>query len=148
MVNISSGAYNMTISAAEMTEGATVMTQTGFIAGFGSFGGMFLSICLSFFSLTTIVGWYFFAESNVKLIFNSRVSTINMFKAFVLTALVVGTMIDPTFVWQLADMSMGIMAIPNLIALFILSKEVKEILDDYDSCLVSGNIHWKYEYEE
>ena len=148
MVNISSGAYDMTISAAQMTEGATIMTQTGFASGFGTFGGMFLSICLSFFSLTTIVGWYFFAESNVKLIFSSKTSTINIFKAFVLTALVVGTMIEATFVWQLADMSMGIMAIPNLIALFFLSKEVKEILDDYDSCVSSGNIHWKYEYEE
>ena len=148
MVNLSSGAYDMTISAAEMTEGATIMTQTGFASGFGSFGGMFLSICLSFFSLTTIVGWYFFAESNVKLVFNSKTSTINIFKAFVLTALVAGTMIEATFVWQLADMSMGIMAIPNLIALFFLSKEVKELLDDYDSCVSEGNIHWNYEYED
>lgn len=147
MVNLSSGAYNLNISAAEMTESATIMTQNGFAAGFGSFGGMFLSICLSFFSLTTIIGWYFFAESNVKLIFNSKRTTINMFKVFVLTALVVGTIIDATFVWALADMSMGIMAVPNLIALFILSKEVREILDDYDSCVESGNIHWEYEYQ-
>lgn len=147
MVNISSGAYNMGISAAEMTEGATIMTQNGFAAGFGSFGGMFLSICLSFFSLTTIIGWYFFAESNVKLVINSNPVTINVFKGLVLTALIGGTMIDPTFVWALADMSMGIMAVPNLIALFFLSKEVKEILDDYDSCVEKGNIKWSYEYE-
>ena len=147
MVNISSGAYNMGISAAEMTESATIMTQNGFAAGFGSFGGMFLSICLSFFSLTTIIGWYFFAESNVKLVINSNPITINVFKALVLTALIGGTMIEPTFVWALADMSMGIMAVPNLIALFFLSKEVKEILDDYDSCVEKGNIKWTYEYE-
>ena len=148
MVNISSGAYNMGISAAEMTEAATVMTQNGFAAGFGSFGGMFLSICLSFFSLTTIIGWYFFAESNVRFIFNSKAITINTFKGLTLTALVVGTVIDPTFVWELADMSMGIMAIPNLIALFMLSKEVKEILDDYDSCVEIDDIHWEYEYQD
>nr|WP_300003600.1 sodium:alanine symporter family protein [Tissierella sp.] len=147
MVNLASGSYNLNISAAEMTKNATVMTQNGFIAGFGSFGGMFLSICLSFFSLTTIIGWYFFAESNVKLVINSKTSTINIFKALVLTALVFGTTVEPTFVWALADMSMGIMAIPNLIALLFLSKEVKAVLDDYDSCVRNKDISWEYEYE-
>lgn len=147
MVNLASGAYNGSIPAAQMVEGATIMTQNGFAAGFGTFGGMFLSICLSFFSLTTIVGWYFFAESNVKNILSTNSVTINAFKGIVLTALVVGTLIDPTFVWELADMSMGIMAVPNIIALFLLSKEVKFILDDYDSKVLSGNIHWNYEYQ-
>ena len=147
MVNLSSGSYNLNISAAEMTKNATVMTQNGFIAGFGSFGGMFLSICLSFFSLTTIIGWYFFAESNVKLVINSKKITINIFKVLVLMALVFGTTVNPTFVWALADMSMGIMAIPNLIALLFLSKEVKEILEDYDLCVKNKDISWQYEYE-
>lgn len=148
MINLVSGAYNPNIPAAEMVEGATIMTQNGFAAGFGSFGGMFLSICLSFFSLTTIVGWYFFAESNVKFVFNSKPITVNTFKAFALTALVIGTMIDATFVWELADMFMGLMAIPNIIVLFLLSKEVKEILYDYDKCVENGHIHWEYQYQE
>lgn len=147
MVNLASGAYNPNISALEMTEKATVMTQSGFASGFGTFGGMFLSICLAFFSLTTIVGWYYFAESNVKMVFNSKSITINLFKAVSITSLAFGTMIDATFVWKLADMFMGIMAIPNIIALFLLSKEVRAILDDYDSCVLKGDIHWNYEYE-
>lgn len=140
MVNLASGSYNPNIPAVEMTEAATIMTQYGFASGFGTFGGMFLSICLSFFSLTTIVGWYFFAESNVKMVFNSKARTLTIFKAVVITALVAGTMIDATFVWKLADMFMGIMAIPNLIALFLLSKEVRVILDDYDSKVYKGII--------
>jgi alanine or glycine:cation symporter, AGCS family len=148
MVNIASGAYNPNISAAEMTKGATVMTQNGFASQFGSFGGMFLSICLSFFALTTIVGWYFFAEANVKFVFNSKPATVNTFKAIAITALVVGTMIDATFAWQLADLFMGLMALPNIIALFFLSKDVKEILADYDSCVEKGNIYWEYEYQD
>ena len=147
MVNIVSGAYNPNISAAEMTQGAIMMTQNGFTVGFGSFGGIFLSVCLSFFSLTTIIGWYFFAESNVKFVFNSKAITLNIFKVFVIIALVVGIMMDPTFVWKLTDMFIGIMAIPNIIVLFLLSKEVREILDDYDSCVEKGNIHWEYQYQ-
>ncbi|QQY79523.1 AGCS family alanine or glycine:cation symporter [Keratinibaculum paraultunense] len=145
MVNITSGAYNTNISAAEMAKGATVMTQNSFAVGFGSLGGMFLSVCLSFFALTTIVGWYFFAEANVKFVFNSKPRTINIFKTIALIALILGTMIDADFAWQLADMFMGIMAVPNIIALFFLSKDVKEILDDYDRCVEKGKIHWDYE---
>ncbi len=140
MVNLTAGSYNPNIQAVEMTKTATIMTQNGFAAGFGAFGGMFLSICLSFFSLTTIVGWYFFAESNVKMVFNSKARTLNIFKVIVISALVVGTFIDATFVWELADMFMGIMAIPNILALFLLSKEIRAILDDYDSCAVKGAI--------
>ena len=147
MVNLVSGAYNPNISASKMTQGATMMTQSGFTAGFGSFGGMFLAVCLSFFSLTTIIGWYFFAESNVKFVFNSKAITLNIFKVFVIMALIVGTMIDATFVWELTDMFIGIMAIPNIIVLFLLSKEVREILDDYDLCVEKGNIHWEYQYQ-
>lgn len=147
MVNLASGSYDLSLSAAEMTKSATVMTQSGFATGFGVFGGMFLSICLSFFSLTTIIGWYFFAESNVKMLINSRNITITTFKGIVLTALVVGTLIDATFVWELADMAMGIMALPNIIALFLLSKEVKEILDGYDLGVKNNNLYWEYDYQ-
>lgn len=141
MVNLTAGSYNPNIPSVQMTEAATIMTQYGFASGFGTFGGMFLSICLSFFSLTTIVGWYFFAESNVKMVFNSKARTLNIFKIIVITALVLGTMIDATFVWKLADMFMGIMAIPNILALFLLSKEVRAMLDDYDSCVVKDNFY-------
>ena len=56
-------------------------------------------------------------------------------------------MIDSGFAWQLADMFMGIMALPNIIALFLLSKEVVEILNDYDSCVKRGQIGWEYHYQ-
>ncbi len=147
MINITSGAYNSSIPAIEMSKEATIMTQNSFAAGFGSLGGMFLSICLSFFALTTIVGWYFFAEANVKFVFNSKPITINIFKAIALIALILGTVMDATFAWQLADMFMGMMAVPNIVALFFLSKEVKEILEDYDRCLEEGHIHWDYEHK-
>lgn len=147
MVNMASGSYDPTIPASVMVQSGTVMTQNGFALNFGKFGGMFLSICLSFFSLTTIVGWYFFAESNVKYMFNGKSSTINTFKIISITALVAGTMIQPEFVWELADMSMGLMALPNIIALFALAKEVKFIIEDYDAKVLKGNVYWEYEYQ-
>jgi AGCS family alanine or glycine:cation symporter len=148
MVNTATGAYNSTIPASVMVESATVMTQNAFTLNFGSVGGMFLSVCLSFFSLTTIIGWYFFAESNVKFLFNTKPVTLNAFKVIVIASLIIGTLIDATFVWELVDMTVGLMAIPNIIALFALSKDVRSILDDYDSKVLSGNISWEYKYQE
>ena len=147
MVNLTSGSYSVGVSAAEMTASATVMTQMGFASGFGIFGGMFLSTCLSFFSLTTIVGWYFFAESNVKLVFNSKALTLNVFKAVVIGALVTGTLIDATFVWKLADLFMGIMALPNIIAILLMSREVVEILNHYGSTQETVEALPKFEAE-
>lgn len=147
MVNTATGAYNSTIPASVMAESATVMTQNAFALNFGSVGGMFLSVCLSFFSLTTIIGWYFFAESNVKFLFNAKPVTLNTFKVIVIASLIIGTLIDATFVWELVDMTVGLMAIPNIIALFVLSKDVRSILDDYDSKVLSGNISWEYKYQ-
>lgn len=147
MVNTAAGSYNSTIPASVMAESATVMTQNAFTLNFGSVGGMFLSVCLSFFSLTTIIGWYFFAESNVKFLFNAKPVTLNTFKVIVIASLIIGTLIDATFVWELVDMTVGLMAIPNIIALFALSKDVRSILDDYDSKVLSGNISWEYKYQ-
>lgn len=147
IVNLVSGSYDGTIPASEMARSANIMTQNGFMSGFGTFGAMFLSVCLSFFALTTIVGWYFFAESNVKFVFNGKSSTINIFKAIVIVALVVGCLTAADFVWELVDLSTGILAIPNIIALLLLSKDVKDILDDYDEKVKRGNVYWEYEYQ-
>lgn len=148
IVNLVSGSYDPSITAAEMTKTASIMTQNGFMINFGAFGAMFLSICLSFFSLTTIIGWYFFAESNVKFVFNGKISTLSIFKAIVLASLIIGSLIEADFVWELVDLSTGILAIPNIIALFLLSNDVRSILDDYDKKSLTGNVYWDYQYQK
>lgn len=147
IVNLTSGSYDTTIPASVMEKSATLMTQNGFISGFGSFGGGFLSISLTFFSVTTIVGWYFFAESNVKLLAGEKRALVSSFKFVVLIFMVVGTLISPDAIWKIADLFMGLMALPNIIALLLLSNTTVKVLEDYDNCVKCGDIHWKYEYE-
>ena len=72
LVNMLSGSYDLTVPASEMTSVANLITQTGFENSFGTLGAGFLSISLSCFALTTIVGWYFFAESNMKFLTNNK----------------------------------------------------------------------------
>lgn len=146
MVNLLSGSYDMTIPAAEMQATSTLMTQQAFQLSFGAVGGSFLSVALSLFSLTTIVGWYFFAESNVKF-FTDNKMIISSFKFVALGVIFIGQFVDPDFVWTMADFSMGLMALPNIIALLMLNKTSVDILADYDKCKEKGEIKWEYEYD-
>lgn len=103
------------------------VTQKAFEIGFGSFGLTFVAIALLFFAFSTIIGWYFFAEANVKYLFGSKV--LNPFRVVVLIFIILGTCLKVDLVWELADMFNGIMVIPNVIGLFGMYKLVKEALE-------------------
>ena len=101
-------------------------TQLAFERGFGHFGIIFIAIALLFFAFSTIIGWYFFAEANIKYLFGPK--ALNPFRIVVLLFIILGTALHVELVWQLADMFNGIMVIPNVIGLVGLSKIVKKAL--------------------
>ena len=122
------------------------MTQQAFQINFGHFGEAFLSISLTCFALTTIVGWYFFAESNVKFLAGGRKIFVSSFRVVSLAFLVIGSLfVSGDLVWTLADLFMGLMALPNIIALVLLFKQTKTVLLDYESCKRDGGIYWSEE---
>lgn len=140
IVVISTGAHNLGL------EGAAI-TQEAFTIAFGTFGQIFLAICLTFFAFTTVVGWYYFGENNIRFLFKGK-NALRVYQVIVLIFIVLGSYQKVGLVWDLADMFNGIMVIPNLIALLVLFKESKEILLDYDNQLSKGEkLHYKYEYE-
>lgn len=147
LVNLVSGSYDVTVPASEMTKVSTLMTQQGFENSFGAIGAGFLSISLSCFALTTIVGWYFFAESNVKFLTKNKF-IISHFKLVSLFFIFCGLLVSPGFVWDLADLFMGLMAVPNLITVFFLSNQVIKVLRHYDHQTIEGHYHWEYEFEK
>jgi len=104
-----------------MAKEATLMTQRGFTNGFGTFGGAFLSISLASFALTTIIGWYFFAESNVIMLAATKIYC-RYVPDYCDRFLVVGTLLDGEIIWMLADLFTGLMALPNIVALLFLSE--------------------------
>ncbi len=108
------------------------LTQAAFDSGFGSFGSMFIATCLFFFAFTTIVGWYFFGETNVRYLFKEN--GLVVYRALVVILIVIGSTIsDVDFVWEMADMFNSFMVIPNLIGLLALSGLVVKILKDYET---------------
>lgn len=124
------------------------VTQEGFSLAFGPIGQIFLAVCLSFFAFTTLIGWYYFGENNVRFLFKNK-GAIKIYQLIVLIFIILGSLQKVDFVWNLADMFNGIMVIPNLIAIFILFKFSKEMLQDYDSQLAKGEkLHYNYTFEK
>lgn len=107
------------------------LPQAGFESVFGSFGAIFIAICMLFFAFSTIVGWYFFGETNIKYLFGKK--AVKIYAILVMVFVFVGSLLKVDLVWSLADMFNGMMVIPNLIALIALSGVVAQILKDYEA---------------
>ena len=104
--------YNQPLSAA-------ALTQAAFNSGFGSFGSIFIAICMFFFAFSTIVGWYFFGEKNVRYLFGTK--AVKPYAVLVTIFIVIGSALKVELVWNLSDLFNGIMVFPNLLALLALS---------------------------
>lgn len=126
---------------------AAGMTQEAFRISFGPGGEKFLALCLTLFAFTTIIGWYYFGENNIRFLFKSK-KAILIYQIIVMIFIVMGSVRKVDFVWQLADAFNGIMVLPNALALILLFKEAKAMLNDYNRQLEgSEELHYTYEYE-
>ena len=104
---------------------AASLAQSAFSTVFGSFGNIFVAICLLFFAFSTIIGWYFFGEQNIKYLFGQK--AVNVYSIIVILCVFVGSLLKVDLVWNLADFFNAVMALPNLIALICLSGVVVRI---------------------
>lgn len=106
------------------------LAQSAFDAGFGSFGKIFIAICMLFFAFTTIVGWYYFGEVNVQSLFGKK--TVRVYSVLVLIFVIVGSVLKVDLVWNLSDMFNGLMVLPNLIAILACLGVVRKLTKSYE----------------
>ena len=89
-----------------------------------------LMLCLVFFAFTTILGWDYYSERCLEYIIGEQNRKILVFRWLYIAAVFIGPYMTVSAVWTIADIFNGLMAIPNMIALFALSgvvaKETKE----------------------
>lgn len=100
------------------------LAQAGFSSLFGSFGNIFIAICLTFFAFSTVIGWYFFGEANWRYLFGTKTLKIYAFIVAVCVffgAWVITAGVDVESVWTLQDALNGLMVIPNLIGILALT---------------------------
>jgi AGCS family alanine or glycine:cation symporter len=117
-----------------------VDSQFQFINGFGS---MFVSCAIFFFAFTSIVANYYYGETNIRFITKRR-SAIYLYRFAVTAMVLIGGISSLGIVWSIADITMSLMAICNLIAIVILGKYAIRCLNDYIRQRRAGlNPHYK-----
>ena len=99
------------------------VTQAAFSASFGSLGSVFIAVCLLFFAFSTIISWYYYGETNVRYLFRSS-KAVPVYKLLVVLFVFAGSLFQSAEVWALSDVFNGLMVIPNVIALLLLSPVV------------------------
>lgn len=105
------------------------LSQFAFSTLYGKGGDIFIAVCLLFFAFSTIIGWYFFGEANVKYLFGTK--AVRIYAVLVAVCVVLGSLAQVDLVWNMADCFNSMMVIPNILALFMLSKVIKSVHDDY-----------------
>lgn len=101
-------------------ETAGVMTANAFSTGLpGEWGGTIVSLSIIFFAFSTLIGWSYYGERSLESLVG-RIGTIPYRMLFTITALI-GATVELDLVWSFSDLANGLMALPNLVGLLILS---------------------------
>ena len=111
--------------------------QAAVKANIGEIGIHFITFSIFAFAFSSIIGNYFYAESNILFIKNSRF-LLFCFRITCVAAVFLGAQADFSLVWNLADVTMGLMAIVNIIAIFLLRKTAIAALDNYEQLKKQG----------
>lgn len=119
------------ISSGAWTSGATgaALTSAAFEAALPNVGGVLVTIALAIFAFTTMLGWAFYGEKCVEYLLG--VKSITPFRILWALAAPLGAIASLDFIWLLADTLNAFMAIPNLIALALLSPVVFKLTREF-----------------
>ncbi|MEQ5222144.1 sodium:alanine symporter family protein [Providencia alcalifaciens] len=116
------------------------LTQMALSSAVGSWGSIFIAIAIFFFAFTSIIANYAYAESNMIFLENNHTAGLFLFRLATLGMVMFGALGEMPLIWKLADVSMGLMAITNLIAILLLSGVAFKLAKDYNQQLSSGKV--------
>lgn len=143
---LTSGTYNILDSsggmlvqnAPELGNNYAGYTQSAIDTVFAGFGSEFVSIAMVFFVFTTLLAYYFYAETGILYLFGGRRAktekwAIHTLQAVMFVAVVFGSVKEADLVWQLGDIGVGLMAWFTIISILILCPKAIKALKDYES---------------
>ena len=105
------------------------LTQYAFNSVYGPAGAIFIAICMLFFAFSTILGWYFFGETNIKYLFGPK--AVRPYIIIVCIFIVIGSLMHVETIWNMSDCFNSLMVVPNIIGVFALTGVVKKTYKDY-----------------
>ncbi len=146
---LTSGTYNILDSdtgallyagAPELANNYVNYTQSAVDSVFRGFGSQFISIAMVFFAFSTIMAYYFYAESGIIYLFRGKEgkgerTAIRIFQVIILCAVVFGAVREADLIWQLGDIGVGLMAWVTVISLLILCPKAIRSLKEYEDAL-------------
>lgn len=126
-------------NAPELGQNYVAFTQTAIDTVFSGFGSLFVTIALAFFAFTTIMAYYFYAESSIIYMFNGNFrkekAATWIYRILLLGSIIYGACISAGAVWTIGDIGLGLTTWINVIALLILCPRAVKALKDYESKL-------------
>ena len=111
--------------------------QKAISANVGQWGIHFITFSIFAFAFSSLVGNYYYAESNILFIKNSKV-LLFIFRITCLIAVFLGAQADFSVIWNIADITMGFMATVNIISILLLGNIAIKVLKDYEKQLKTG----------
>ena len=132
-------AFMVLISGAHKTEGLTgiQLTQNALSSQVGGWGNFFIALCILLFAFSSIIGNYYYGETNIEFLTPNK-NWLNLYRVGVIGMVMFGSIGELALVWNMADLFMGLMAVLNLIAIFLLGKVAFNALGDYSNQKESG----------
>lgn len=112
-------------------ERGSILTSAAFESTLPGIGGYVVTIGITLFAFTTLLGWSFYGEKSVEYLFGIR--SILPFRILWIIAIPIGATAQLDFIWLAADTLNALMALPNLLALLLLSPVVFKLTKDYFS---------------
>ena len=106
--------------------------QKAISANVGNWGIHFITFSIFAFAFSSLIGNYYYAESNIVFIKDNKV-LMQVFRVTCVLAIFLGAQADFSLVWNLADVTMGLMAIVNIVAIFLLGNVAIKVLKDYET---------------
>lgn len=106
------------------------LTQNALSSQVGSWGSYFIAICILLFAFSSIIGNYYYGESNIEFLTEKKIY-LQLYRMLVAAMVFLGSIANIQIVWNLADVFMGLMAVMNLVVIALLGKFAFKALDDY-----------------
>jgi AGCS family alanine or glycine:cation symporter len=110
--------------------GGIQLTQAALSTHVGPWASIFIAIAILLFCFSSILGNYYYGESNIEFIKENK-AAVFIFRLAVLSMIIFGSAASLDMVWNLADLFMALMAVTNLIALALIGKIAIAVLKDY-----------------
>jgi len=139
LVICSATAVMVLISGDLYTEGLSgvQLVQSSLAQQIGSFGEIFIAVSMFLFAISTIFGCFYYGESSVTFIKDSKTSK-TLYKTAGIVMVLFGGLAQSALVWNLADLSMAVMALINIVAILPLSGIAFKLFHDYKAQLAAG----------